>query len=157
MKKQLGITLALALCVLSVNAAANDAVLGALLGGGAGAVVGRSLGGRDGTIIGGALGAAAGAAIASEHSGRVDYRGHYAPGPVYYAPAPVYYAPAPAYYAPLPPPPPRRVYYAPPVRVVKQPVYYIQGGPSWDGGKSHRHSDRDRRYRERHDRHDRRR
>ncbi len=65
MKTNLHITLALALGLFTANAAvADDAVIGALLGGGAGAVVGRSVGGHA----------------------RVDY---YAPAPVYYT-QPVY-------------------------------------------------------------------
>ncbi len=77
MKKQFGITLALALGLLASNAAtADDTILGALLGGGAGVLVGHSVGGRDGAIIGGALGAAAGAAIAAQNDRP---RSHYAP------------------------------------------------------------------------------
>ena len=77
MKRQLGITLALSLGLLASHAAvANDAVVGALLGGGAGVLVGRSVGGRNGAGIGGALGAAAGAAIALQNDRP---RGHYAP------------------------------------------------------------------------------
>ena len=94
MKKARCITLALALGLLSSGAAlADDAVLGALIGAGAGAVVGHSVGGRDATIIGGAIGAAAGAAIGSQHTAsRVEY---VAP-PVYAAPA----YPQRAYYPP---------------------------------------------------------
>jgi hypothetical protein len=117
MKKQLGITLALSLGLLASHAAmANDAVLGALVGGGAGVLVGRSVGGRDGALIGGALGAAAGAVIASQHNrprvayGPPAYAAYYAP-PAYY-PAQVYYAPQ-AYYAP-------QEYY-------RQPVHYVRG------------------------------
>lgn len=132
MKKRFGVTLALALGLLSANVAmANDAVIGALIGGGAGALVGRSIGGRDGTIIGGALGAAAGAAIGSEerHSRRVEYR-----EPRVYYSQPI----QEVYY------PPERVYYSQPVRVVQPEVYYVRG---YDHGrrdwKHHRH-DRDR-------------
>ena len=116
MSRKFGITLALTLGLLSANVAmANDAVLGALIGGGAGALVGRSVGGRDGTIIGGALGAAAGAAIGSENNrrSRVDY---------YEQPAQVYYSPpAPVYYSP----PVQHVYYPP------QQVYYSQPAVSY--------------------------
>ena len=35
-------------------AQASDAVLGAVIGGGAGALIGQSLGGRDGAVVGGA-------------------------------------------------------------------------------------------------------
>lgn len=134
MKKQLGITITLAICLLSSGAAiADDAVWGALLGGGAGAVVGRQIGGRDGTIIGGALGAAAGAAIGSERGhGRVQY---VAPpvSAVYYTAPPAYYAASPAYY-PQPP-----VYYTRPVRVERGPIYYVPGGYERDYRRHHDH------------------
>lgn len=110
MKKQLRIAMIFSIGLLSANLAmANDAVLGALLGGGAGAVVGRSIGGRNSTVIGGALGAAAGAAIGS------NYRN---PRAEYYPPSPVYYGP-PVYSSP-------QVYYTRPVRIQQRPVYYVQ-------------------------------
>jgi hypothetical protein len=127
MKKQQGITLVLALGLLSSSAAmADDAILGALLGGGAGAVVGHSIGGRDGTIIGGAIGAAAGAAIGSQQRSRVEY---VAP-PVYYA-APAY--PQQAYY------PQQQVYYAQPV--YQRPSYYVERGYERDYHRHHEHRD----------------
>ena len=120
---KLAISALLSLCLLSANAMANDAVIGALLGGGAGAFVGQSIGGRDGTIIGGAIGAAAGAAIGSERARTtyVEHRGRYVsprvralppPPPVYYS-QPVRVIPSP-------------VYYRQPVRVVEAPVYYVK-------------------------------
>ena len=129
MKKQIGIALALSLGLLASNAAmANDAVLGALLGGGAGVLVGRSVGGRDGAIIGGALGAAAGAALASQRP-----HGHYGP------PAYVTFEAAPAYYPP-------QVYYAP-QGYYQQPLHYVRG-ERWfsehTGYRDHRRDDRDR-------------
>lgn len=133
---KLGRTIALTLCLLSSTAAmADDAVLGALLGGGAGAVVGRSVGGRDGTIIGGALGAAAGAVIGSQrgHTRVVEYSAppvvHYAP-PVYQQQ--VYYAP-PVYR--------QQVYYSQPVRYEQRPVYFVQDG--YDRGYRRHYRDRD--------------
>jgi len=130
MKKQLGITLALTFCLLSSGAAlADDAILGALIGGGTGAVVGRSIGGRDGTIIGGAIGAAAGAAIGSQQRGRVEY---VAP-PVYYT-APAY--PQQVYY------PPQQVYYAQPV--YQRPSYYVERGYERGYHRHHEHRDWDR-------------
>lgn len=115
MKRQLGITLALSLGLLASHAAvANDAVVGALLGGGAGVLVGRSVGGRNGAVIGGALGAAAGAAIALQNDRP---RGHYAP------PAYLTYEAAPAYYPP-------QVYYAP-QGYYHQPLHYVRG-ERWD-------------------------
>ena len=66
MRKSIVIALTLSAGLLSANAAqANDAVLGAVIGGGLGAVVGNHVSGRDGAIIGGAVGAAAGVVIAS--------------------------------------------------------------------------------------------
>lgn len=125
--------LTLSLCLLASSAAlANDAVWGALLGGGAGAAVGGSVSGRNGAIVGGALGAAAGAVIASDNDHR---RVDYVPPPVY-QPRAVYYSAQP-------------VYYAPPVRVVTPTVYYVSPGPSkqhghdrrekWQRGDSERH------------------
>jgi outer membrane lipoprotein SlyB len=68
-------TLIASLCILaSGSAVANDAVWGALLGGGAGAAIGGSVSGRNGAIVGGAIGAAAGAVIASDSD-----RAHTAP------------------------------------------------------------------------------
>ena len=112
-------TALVSLCLLSANAMANDAVVGAIIGGGAGAFVGHSIGGRDATIIGGALGAAAGAAIGSDR-GRTTYverRVEYIPPPpprVYYE-QPVRVIPAPGYYG-----------YGPRVQVVPAPVYYVR-------------------------------
>ncbi len=115
-------TLIVSLCMLASSAAmANDAVWGALLGGGAGAAIGGSVSGRDGAIVGGAIGAAAGAVIASENDRQ---RVVYTPD-VHYRPRTVYYA------AP-------QVYYAPPPRIVT-PVYYV---PTYRGNRHdhlHRH------------------
>lgn len=100
-------TLIASLCILtSGGAMANDAVLGALLGGGAGAAIGGSVSGRNGAIVGGAIGAAAGAVIAADshvyHNG-ADHRVVYRPRVVYHVAPPVYYAPptpvvTPVYY-----------------------------------------------------------
>lgn len=125
MKKTLGIPMLLTLgLVTSTVTLANDAVIGALIGGGAGAVIGSSVGGRNGAVVGSVIGAATGVAIASEprryHEQRVEY---YAPQPVYYPSQQTYYSAPPAYY------PPQQVYYAPPpVRVVTSPTVYISGG-----------------------------
>jgi hypothetical protein len=80
MNKKLAIAL-LSVGLLSANAArADDALLGALLGGGAGVLIGHSVGGRNGAVI----------AIASERQQpRVAY---YMPPPVYVS-QPVYMAP----------------------------------------------------------------
>jgi hypothetical protein len=115
MKKQLAISLALSLGLLASNAAmADDTLLGALLGGGAGVLVGSSLGGRDGAIIGGALGAAAGAAIASQNDRP---RSHYAPPAYARYEAPAAYYPAPVHYAP-------QGYYPQNVRYVRGERWY---------------------------------
>ncbi len=141
MKTRIGIILSLSLGLLSANAAmANDAVLGAIVGGGLGAAVGSHVGGRDGAVIGSAVGAAAGVVIASDdgHRHRPAAYGYappppvrvYAPGPVY-APAPVY-APTPVYYAP------------PPVRIVRPPVVYVPVSPArGEWRHDHRHYERE--------------
>ena len=68
---------------------ADDAVWGALIGGGAGAAIGNSVNNRNGAIVGGALGAAAGAAIGSQYN---------SPRTEYYTSAPGYYTqPAPTH------------------------------------------------------------
>lgn len=91
------------LCILaSSSAMANDAVWGALLGGGAGAAIGGSVSGRNGAIVGGAIGAAAGAVIAAD-SDHEPYRVDHRPRVVYHPAPPVYYAPptrvgTPVYY-----------------------------------------------------------
>ena len=120
---KLAVTGLLSLCLLSANAMANDAVIGALLGGGAGAFIGQSVGGRNATIIGGAIGAATGAAIGSEQ-GRttyVEHRVEYVPS---YAPARVQYVapPPPVYYYTQPAP----VVYSRSVQVVQSPVYVVK-------------------------------
>lgn len=140
MKKQLRATLLISLGLLSANVAlANDAVIGALLGGGAGVLVGRSVGGRNGAVIGGALGAAAGAAIGSENNrGRVEQRvDYYQAAPVYYE-QPAYSPPPQVYYAQ-----PQQVYYSRPVRVEQRPVYYVRGGRDWDDRGHHRNHRRE--------------
>lgn len=110
--------------VLAPRAQASQPVLGAIVGGGAGAMIGQSIGGRDGAVIGGAIGAAAGAAAAQ--SARHGYGGYGVsvgvgavgyPPPVYVPAPPVYYAPPPVYYTPPPP-----VYYTPPPVVYTPPA-----------------------------------
>jgi hypothetical protein len=58
----LGLTLAMP----AQDVAAQDALGGAILGGGAGALFGGALGGRRGAVIGAIVGAGTGAAIAAE-------------------------------------------------------------------------------------------
>ncbi len=116
-------TLGLSFCLLASSAAiADDAVWGALLGGGAGAAIGGSVSGRNGAIVGGALGAAAGAVIATGNTHRQ----------VEYAPAPVYHSRVVHYSA-------RPVYYTQPVRVMTPPtVYYVVP----ERGRRHSHHPR---------------
>jgi hypothetical protein len=68
MVRNLGIAalLALALAMPAHEAAAQDALGGAILGGAAGAIFGGALGGGRGAAIGAVLGAGTGAAIAAE-------------------------------------------------------------------------------------------
>ena len=80
MKKQFAIAATLSLGLLSTTTAmADDAVWGALIGGGAGAAIGHSVNGRNGAVVGGALGAATGAAIGSQYDNRprTEYRTEY--------------------------------------------------------------------------------
>jgi len=136
---------------LAGTAQASDAVLGAVVGGGAGALIGQSLGGRDGAIIGGAIGAAAGASAAGSHR---HYGGGYyaAPAPVYHVPPPVYHVPRPVYHAPPVVYRPAPVYHvAPPVVYRPAPVIVEYGGGRghwkrghggrghWKHGHRHRH------------------
>ncbi|WP_153111513.1 YMGG-like glycine zipper-containing protein [Propionivibrio limicola] len=130
--------LTVSLGLFSATAAvADDAVIGALIGAGAGAVVGSSVGGRDGAVVGGMIGAAAGAAIGNDNGDR-PRRSHR----VGYAPPPPYHA-QPVYYYDAPPP----VHVVRSVRVVEQPVYYVPSHSSRHN--HHRHHDRHDRYYER--------
>jgi len=62
----IGAMLGLALVMPAHEAAAQDALGGAILGGGAGALFGGALGGRRGAAIGAIVGAGTGAAIGAE-------------------------------------------------------------------------------------------
>lgn len=77
MKRMLTIS-ALVLTTMSAGAFAGDrdAVVGAMVGGGAGALIGHSVNGRDGALVGSAIGALAGVAIATSDrdNHRDDYR-----------------------------------------------------------------------------------
>lgn len=142
---------------LAPPAQASQPVVGAIIGGGAGAMIGQSFGGRDGAVIGGAIGAAAGAAAAqhARHGGygaSVGFGVGYPP-PVYVPSPPVYYSPPPVYYGAPPvivaPPAvvyraPKVVYQAPP-RVLYGPVHgwsngrHVHHGHRGDRGRGHRH------------------
>lgn len=101
----------------------GDALLGGLIGGGAGAVIGNQVGGRNGAIIGGALGAATGVAITTDY-GR---RERYVAAPVY---APVYTSPRPVVYYTQP-------YYTP------RAIYVEQRGRGFYGHHRGHHRDHD--------------
>ncbi len=58
--------LALAVCAPTENAAAQDPIGGAILGGAAGAIVGGAVGGGRGAAVGAIVGATTGAAIAAQ-------------------------------------------------------------------------------------------
>jgi hypothetical protein len=121
-------------------AVASDALVGALVGGGAGAIVGNAVGGRDGAIVGGALGAVTGAAIGSHREARpVAYpetRVAYVEPRVVYAERPVVYAVEP-----------RPVRYVERVIVSERPVYRVVRERSWDHRPEARHdADRDGRW-----------
>jgi BA14K-like protein/outer membrane protein with glycine zipper len=109
--------LAVALAMPAQEAAAQDTLLGGLLGGAAGAIIGGAAGGGRGAAIGAIIGGTTGAVIAAEGQRRGAYyywrNGCYVQRPdgAYVAVAPGYCAPA-AYYPP--PPPPAAAYYPPP-------------------------------------------
>jgi hypothetical protein len=109
--------LAVALAMPVQEAAAQDPLLGGLLGGAAGAIIGGAAGGGRGAAIGAIIGGTTGAVIAAEGQRRGAYyywrNGCYVQRPdgAYVAVAPGYCAPA-AYYPP--PPPPAAAYYPPP-------------------------------------------
>jgi hypothetical protein len=102
------------------EAAAQDAVGGAILGGAAGAILGGVLGGGRGAAAGAIIGGSTGAVIAAEGQARRGGYYYYQNGcymprgdGTYVAVAPEYCAeaapaPAPVVAAPPPPPPPRR-------------------------------------------------
>lgn len=140
MRKTLIATFAVSIGLLTSNVAlANDAVIGALIGGGAGAVIGNAIGGRNATVLGSVIGAAAGAAIGSEQERprHYDRRVEYYPQPQTVYSTQTYYPPQTTYY------PQQQVYYAqPPVRVVAPPTVYISSGYYDDGHRRrhHRHN-----------------
>jgi hypothetical protein len=109
--------LALALALPAQEAAAQDPLLGGLLGGAAGAIIGGVAGGGRGAAIGAIIGGTTGAVIAAEGQRRGAYyywrNGCYVQRPdgAYVAVAPGYCGPT-AYYPPPPPPP--AAYYPPP-------------------------------------------
>jgi hypothetical protein len=97
--------LALATLIPPRQAAAQDALGGAIFGGAAGAILGGALGGGRGAAIGAVLGAGTGAAIAAEGERRNGYY-YYQNGCYMPRSDGAYVAVDPAYCA-APPPPPR--------------------------------------------------
>jgi uncharacterized protein YcfJ len=91
-------TLATVFAPATAQAHDDDVVIGALIGGIAGAAIGNNMGGQDSALVGAAIGGLAGAAIGSSNSR------YEAPHPVAYRRAPVVYAavpPAPVRYVPV--------------------------------------------------------
>lgn len=81
MKTQMRLILVSAALCFAAQASAEvdgNAVLGGVIGGGAGAAIGSHVGGRNGAILGGAIGGGAGAAIGSNQTR------HRAPAPRIY-------------------------------------------------------------------------
>ena len=88
------------------QAAAQDAIGGAIFGGAAGALLGGALGGRGGAIAGGIIGGTAGAAIAAEGQRRREGYYWYRNGCYMQRPDGAYVVVAPEYCAPPPGPGP---------------------------------------------------
>jgi hypothetical protein len=129
--------LALAFALPAQEAAAQDPLLGGLLGGAAGAIIGGVAGGGRGAAIGAIIGGTTGAVIAAEGQRRGAYyywrNGCYVQRPdgAYVAVAPGYCGQA-AYYPPPPPPPPPAAYYPPPPAQVGAVDYCAQRYRSYD-------------------------
>ena len=112
--------LALATLMPPRQAAAQDAIGGAIVGGVGGAILGGALGGSRGAAVGAVLGATTGAAVASQGDPRPG--GYYYYQNACYLPQPngTYVAVDPAYCAG---PPPRQRYY-------RQETYVPPPGPA---------------------------
>jgi hypothetical protein len=100
--------LALATLIPPKQAAAQDALGGAIFGGAAGAILGGALGGGRGAAVGAVLGATTGAAVASQGEPRPGGYYYYQNGCYLPQPDGSYVVVDPAYCA-APPPPPRYV------------------------------------------------
>jgi hypothetical protein len=138
--------MALALTMPAQQAAAQDPLLGGILGGAAGAIIGGAAGGGRGAAIGAIIGGASGAIIASEGQRRNNGYTYWRNGcyqqrgdgawiqvpPGYCGPPVAYAPPPPAYY---PPPQPA---YAPPPGYAAPPddaiAYCMQRYRSYDPG-----------------------
>lgn len=72
MKRSYTLSFLLLGAVFSTEVMAGDPVVGAIIGGGAGAAVGNAIGGRDGAVVGGMLGAMTGVLVATDKDGHRD-------------------------------------------------------------------------------------
>ena len=122
--------LALATLIPPRQAAAQDAVGGAIFGGAAGAILGGALGGGRGAAVGAILGAGTGAAIASQGQPRPGGYYYYQNGCYLPRADGSYIAVDPAYCAAPPPPPPRyvREEYAPGPACTRSPTFDPRDG-----------------------------
>jgi len=123
--------LALATLIPPRQAAAQDALGGAIFGGAAGAILGGALGGGRGAAVGAVLGATTGAAVAAQGQPR--------PGGYYYYQNGCYlpqgdgsYVVVDPAYCHAPPPPPPRYYvrdgYPPPPACTRSPTFDPRDG-----------------------------
>ena len=146
--------LSLAFAMPAQQAAAQDPLIGGLLGGAAGAIIGGAAGGGRGAAIGAVIGGATGAIIGAEgqrrrggyyywRNGCYTQRGDgaYVQVPPNYCGGPVAYGPGPGYPPPPPPgygggygpPPPRYSGYGPPPpRYDEAAAYCAQRYRSYD-------------------------
>jgi hypothetical protein len=123
--------LALAILTPPKQAAAQDAVGGAIVGGAAGAILGGALGGGRGAAVGAVLGATTGAAVASQGQPRPGGYYYYQNGCYLPRSDGSYVAVDPAYCAAPSPPPPRyyvREGYVPGPACTRSPTFDPRDG-----------------------------
>jgi hypothetical protein len=122
--------LALVTLIPPKQAAAQDALGGAIFGGAAGAILGGALGGGRGAAVGAILGAGTGAAIASQGDPRPGGYYYYQNGCYLPRADGSYVAVDPGYCAAPPPPPPRYVGggYAPGPACTRSPTFDPRDG-----------------------------
>src|SRR3954467_9403263 len=122
--------LALATLIPPRQAAAQDALGGAIFGGAAGAILGGALGGGRGAAVGAVLGATTGAAVASQGQPRPGGYYYYQNGCYLPQPDGSYVVVDPGYCAAPPPPPPRYVGggYAPGPACTRSPTFDPRDG-----------------------------
>jgi hypothetical protein len=106
--------LALTLAIPVQDAAAQDPLGGALLGGAAGAIIGGAVGGGRGAAAGAIIGGVTGAAIASQGQARPGGYYYYRNGCYIQRPDGAWIAVSPSYCGAPPPPPPAYVAAPPP-------------------------------------------